>query len=67
MTWPYLLLSLRARFNLSAEEFLSLTYWQAVGYFRAAPYLLGVPAEDKPQKKGMTVEEMEAAGIISRG
>ena len=46
---------------------MSLTYWQAVGYFRAAPYVLGVPAEDKPQKKGMTVEEMEAAGIISRG
>ncbi len=46
---------------------MSLTYWQAVGYFRAAPYVLGVPAEDKPQKKGMTVEEMVREGIISRG
>jgi len=44
---------------------LSLTYWQAVGYFRAAPYVLGVPA-DEP-KKGMTVDEMVREGIISRG
>ena len=66
MTWPYLLLSLRARFGMSAEEFLSLTYWQAWGYLQAIPYVLGV--EDKGQKeKVTTAADLVSAGVLGRG
>ena len=66
MTWPYLLLSLRARFGMSADEFLSLTYWQAWGYLQAIPFVLGV--EDKGQKeKGTNAADLVSAGVLGRG
>lgn len=62
-----MLLSLRAHFGIPAHEFLEYTYWQAVGYLKAIPYVLGAPAEKtEPKKKSMTFEDMIAAGALGK-
>lgn len=60
ISWPYLLLILRGRFNFPADEFLALPFWQAQGYLDAIPYVLDAGEVDgespTPDKNGGAVD-----------